>query len=201
MNKNILEFYFKTLELKNVDRTGWVEVGIENPESVMDHIGGSIILAMAIATEKGLLLDMKKVYDMIIVKELKKAVYKSEESAVIPEYEEVKPKKDTTMDMLSILSNNEELKSVYDEYNEGTSKEARFVLMVSKLESDIQAKKYELDGKFTIENAKNDIKNYPENLRKELTDIENASDGWLLFDREYYDDVFKLIQDDVKKYN
>ena len=201
MNKNILDFYFKALELKNVDRTGWVEVGIENPESVMDHIGGSVMLALAVATEKGLILDMKKVYEMIMVKELKKAVYKNEESIVAIESEEIKPKKDTTMDMLSILSNNEELKNIYEEYNEGTSKEAKFVLLISKLESDIQAKKYEIDGKFTIENAKNDIKNYPEELKKELTEIEKASDGWLLFDRQYYDEVFKLIQDDVKNYN
>ena len=201
MNKNILDFYFKTLELKSVDRTGWLEVGIENPESVMDHIGGSIVLAMTIATEKGLLLDMKKVYEMIIIKELKKAVYKKEESVIVPEDEEVKPKKDTTMDMLSILSNNDELKNIYEEYNEGTSKEAKFVLMVSKLESDIQAKKYESEGKFTVENAKNDIKNYPSELKEQLTNIEHASDGWLLYDRQYYDEVFSLIQDDIKSYN
>lgn len=199
MNKNILDFYFKALGLKSVDRTGWVEVGIENPESVMDHIGGSIILAMTIKTEKGLLLDMEKVYQMLIVKELKKAITKKEESVIIDEDE--KEKKDNTGDMLKLLSNSEELLSIYDEYNEGTSKEAKFALMVSKLESDIQAKKYELDGKFTVENAKNDIKNYPEELKKELTDIEKASDGWLLFDRQYYDEVFTLIQDDVKNYN
>ena len=127
MNKNILDFYFKTLELKNVKREGWVEVGIENSESVMDHIGGSILLAMTIATEKGLLLDMKKVYEMLAIKELKKAIYKKEESVIIPEDEDIKPKKDTTMDMLGLLSNNEELKKIYDEYNEGTSKEAKFV--------------------------------------------------------------------------
>ena len=114
---------------------------------------------------------------------------------------QVQEKKDNTGDMLKLLSNSEELLNIYNEYNEGTSKEAKFALMVSKLESDIQAKKYELDGKFTVENAKNDIKNYPEELKKELTEIEKASDGWLLFDRQYYDEVFTLIQDDVKNYN
>ena len=199
MNKNILDFYFKTLELKNIDRTGWVEVGIENPESVMEHVGGSLILAMIIKTEKGLILDMEKVYQMLIVKELKKAITKKEESVILDEEE--KDKKDNTTDMLKILSNSEELLKIYDEYNEGNTQEAKFVLMVSKLESDIQAKKYEIDGRFTIENAKNDIKNYPDELKKELTEIEKASDGWLLFNRQYYDDVFKLIQDDIKNYN
>ena len=198
MNKNILDFYFKALELKNIKREGWVEVGIENPESVMDHVGGSMLLAIAIATEKGLIFDMKKVYEMLIVKELKKAVNKKEDSVVALEYEVGRQKKDTTMDILGILSNNEELKNVYDEYNEGTSKEAKFALMVSKLESDIQAKKYELDGKFTIENAKNDIKNYPMELKEKLTDIQKASDGWLEYDKQYYDEMFSLISDDIK---
>ena len=198
MNKNILDFYFKALELKNIKREGWVEVGIENPESVMDHVGGSMLLAIAIATEKGLIFDMKKVYEMLIIKELKKAVNKKEDSVVALEYEVGRQKKDTTMDILGILSNNDELKSAYDEYNEGTSKEAKFALMVSKLESDIQAKKYELDGKFTIENAKNDIKNYPMELKEKLTDIQKASDGWLEYDKQYYDEMFSLISDDIK---
>ena len=105
MNKNILDFYFKALELKNIKREGWVEVGIENPESVMDHVGGSMLLAIAIATEKGLIFDMKKVYEMLIVKELKKAVNKKEDSVVALEYEVGRQKKDTTMDILGILSN------------------------------------------------------------------------------------------------
>ena len=74
MNKNILDFYLKAIELKNVDRTGWKEVGIDNAESVMDHIGGTIILAMAINSEKQLNLDMNKVYEMIAIKELKKGL-------------------------------------------------------------------------------------------------------------------------------
>lgn len=71
--------------------------------------------------------------------------------------------------------------------------------MVSKLESDIQAKKDEKDGEFTIENAKKDIENYPEELKEKLTNIQNASDGWLEYDRKYYDDKFKELSLDINK--
>ena len=66
MNKNIIDFYLKAINLKNVDRTGWKEVGVTNVESVMDHIGGTLLLAITIASEKGLNLDMQKVYEMIV---------------------------------------------------------------------------------------------------------------------------------------
>ena len=193
MNDNILKFYLEAINLKNVDRTGWREVGVSNVESVMDHIGGTIILAMALNTEKNLNLDMNKVYEMIAIKELKKAVSNKEDS-VIGESSNT----DTSVEVLNKLSNNDRLIEIYNEYNEGNTDEAKFALMVSKLESDIQAKKYEKDGQFTIENAKKDIENYPEELKLRLTDIQNASDGWLEYDRQFYNDMFKEISDSIK---
>lgn len=77
MNKNILDFYMTAIGLKDVDRTGWKEVGISDVESVMAHIGGTILLAASISSEKNLDLDMQKVYEMIAIKELKKSKKKN----------------------------------------------------------------------------------------------------------------------------
>ena len=71
--------------------------------------------------------------------------------------------------------------------------------MVSKLESDMQAKKYELDELFTIENAKKDIENFPEDIKSRLTNISKASDGWLEFDRKYYDDMFIELSNELQE--
>ena len=187
MNKNIIDFYLKAINLKNVDRTGWKEVGVTNVESVMDHIGGTLLLAITIASEKGLNLDMQKVYEMIAVKEIRKI---NKEESVIggSEY---------SNDSRSILPDS--LVNIYDEYIAGETEEAKFVLMVSKLESDIQAKKYELDGEFTLENAKEDIKNYPEDLKNELQNITKASDGWLAYDRQYYNELFTSLSKDIEE--
>ena len=57
-----------------------------------------------------------------------------------------------------------ELVSLYDEAVALESEEAKFVLYISKLESDIQAKEYELSGEFTLDNALADIENYPEDI-------------------------------------
>lgn len=179
MNNNILDFYFKVIGLKTIKRSGWVELGIDNPESIMDHIGGTVLLAMAINEEKGLNLDMSKVYEMIAIKELKKTNKTPEE-------------------LLNSLSNNSRLLEVYNEYKERTSREALFAYMVCKLESDMQAKKYELDDLLSIEEAKKDIEDYPEEIKNKLSDITKASDGWLEYNRQYYDDMFLELSEDIQ---
>lgn len=194
MNNNIIEFYLKAIGLKSVDRTGWLEVGISNPESVMDHIGGTILLAMSINEEKGLDLDMSKVYEMIAVKELKKVISNNEESVISGN-----TNSNTSEELLNILSNNSRLIDINNEVNEGTSREAIFANMVSKLESDMQAKKYELEGLFTVENAKKDIENYPEDIKSRLTNISKASDGWLEYDKKYYDDMFLELSKELQE--
>ncbi len=194
MNKNILEFYVKASNLKNVIRTGWKEVGIpsEKIESVADHVYGTMILSLAIIEEKKLNLDITKVFEMIIVKELSKAITNKEES-VLNTKEEVD---NYTNDVLKDFS---DLQKVFTEYKTKESNEAKFVYQVSKLESDVQAKLYEKSGDFTVENALKDIENYPQDIKSKVGNITNASDGWLTFDSIYYeDDLFRNLQDEIR---
>lgn len=195
--ENVINGYSKIIELKKILRTGWIEVGIpkEKVESVMDHIGGTIILTMLINNAHSLDFDMSKVYEMIVINEFKKLENLRElsigDTAVYSD--------DMTLSLISDLPNSERLISLYDEIKEGTSKEAKFVSMITKLESDIQAKYYEKNGEFTVENAKRDIEGYPEELKAQLTDISKASDGWLTYNAQFYDDFFKGLSDIVKK--
>ena len=194
MNKNILDFYVKANNLKNVIRTGWKEVGIpsEKIESVADHVYGSMVLSLALIEDKKLDLDLAKVFKMIIVKELSKAIT-NRENSVISTKEEVES---YTMD---VIANFPELVDAFNEYELKDSKESKFVFQLSKLESDIQAKIYEKNGDFTVENALKDIENYPEEIKNKVGNVENASDGWLTFDSTYYDDeLFVELQNDIR---
>ena len=195
--ENVINGYLKIIELKNVLRTGWAEVGVpkENVESVMDHIGGTVILAMLINDSHSLNLDMSKVYEMIAINEFKKLENNREIS--IGNNESYNG--DKTLELLNNFSNSDKLVSLYNELKEGVSSESKFVGMITKLESDVQAKYYEKNGDFTLENAKRDIQNYPEELRNQLTNINNASDGWLTYDAQYYDDFFKEMSDIIRR--
>ena len=132
MNRKIIDFYLIVSNLKNVVRTGWEEVKIpkENIESVMDHVGGTMLLAMAINNEKNLDLDMNKVYTMILVKELAKAYTNYEYSVLNPNLKEDYNR--IIKDIFGNLSNGDYLFDIYNEYTLMNSKESKFVFKLSK---------------------------------------------------------------------
>ena len=202
MNENIIRFYLEANKLKNTIRTGWKEVGIptEQIESVAEHVYGSLVLTLGLMSEKDYShLDLTKVFKMTIVKELVKAI--NSEQSVISTENKTQANKNAIESITRGLSIQNELLALYEEANAHETEEANFVRKVSKLESDIQAKKYELEGYFTVENARADVANYPAELATEiLPQVNNASDGWLLFDRRYYegDETFTNLSKDIQ---
>ena len=202
MENKVLKFYLEASKLKETIRTGWKEVGIpaEKIESVADHIFGCLVLTIGICSEYDYSsLDLLKVFKMLFVKELTKKDNK--EQSVLSKEDRVALNKKSIRELFDNLADKEEYISLYDESLELKTLEAKFVLYVSKLESDIQAKKYEINGDFTLENALKDVEYYPEDIKREVKpQIENASDGWILFDRRYYDDAnFIGLSEDIQK--
>ncbi len=200
MNKSIIDFYLLANKLKNVIRTGWKEVNIPDDkiESVADHVYGCLVLSLVISSEKNIDLNMEKVFKMIIIKELKKIESMYEVS--INSFENNNGRQ-SLVNITEGLTNQDEFLSIYDEFESQETKEAKFVLRVTKLESDLQAKIYDLNGDFKLENAIEDVKKYPEELSKEiLPQVKNASDGWILFDRRYYEDseIFTELSKDIQ---
>ena len=76
MNNNIIRFYVLANTLKQKIRSGWLEIGIEKEriESVAEHIYGTLILAIAIDSEKSLNLDMYRVLKMLILHETEEII-------------------------------------------------------------------------------------------------------------------------------
>ncbi len=190
MNKNIIDFYLAASNIKNTIRTGWKDVNIPNEyiESVADHFCGCVILTLGVCSEKDYKeLDFNKIVKMLLVKELHKVI--TNEMSIIKKEDKKKANEDAIRNILEPLKIRDELFKLYIEACELKTDEAKFVQKISKLESDLQAKKYELEGHFTLDAAKKDVSNYPEDLKEEiLPQLKNASDGWILFDRKYYDE-------------
>ncbi len=202
MNKNVLEFYVLANKLKEVIRTGWLEVEISSDriESVAEHIYGSIILAIALDSEYHLDVDLLKTIKMLIVKELEKVTLKEFTTRDNAEDREAQAR-ETVLKVVEPLSSKEELIGLLDEYYVWESKEAHFVKQLSKIESDIQAKIYDNNGYFDLDKAKEDAKYYGEELSsKIIPKMENASDGWIMYDRKYYkDEMFQSLSLDIQK--
>ena len=202
MLEKIIEFYSIANNLKNIIRIGWAEVGIpsEKIETVAEHVYGCNLLAMCIAGEYKLDLDMEKVFKMLTIKELTKAT--TQELSVLSG-NKVENARSIILSITEKLTSKDELLELYDEYTAQVTPEAKFTLYISKFESDLQAKLYDINGDFKLENAIEDIKNYPDELKESiLPTIENASDGWLQYNRTYYNDseIFMKLSKDLQKY-
>lgn len=204
MENKVLKFYLEASKLKEAIRTGWDEVGIpsEKIESVAEHVFGCLALTIGICSEYDYSsLDLLKVFKMLFVKELTKKDNK--EQSILNKEDRVALNKKCIKELFEDLEDGEEYIALYEESLELKTLEAKFALYVCKLESDIQAKKYEMNGDFTLENALKDVECYPEDIKSEVKpQVENASDGWILFDRRYYDDAnFIELSEDIQNLN
>lgn len=202
--KRIIDFYLYVNKLKYKIRTGFVEIGItkERLESVAEHIYGCLMLSIAVDSEYDLNIDMYKVLKMLTIHELDE-VLKPDFTlrSGITKKEKIKIGVESVNIVASTLSSRDELISLVNEFNEGKTKEAKFCYLIDKMECDMQAKIYDLDGNFLIEKAKEDLVYYGSSAKKIEKNAKTASDYWILYDKPKFknDKIFKLLCDELLK--
>lgn len=202
--KRIIDFYLYVNKLKYKIRTGFVEIGItkERLESVAEHIYGCLMLSIAVDSEYDLNIDMYKVLKMLTIHELDE-VLKPDFTlrSGITKEEKIKIGVESVNIVASTLSSMDELIGLVNEFNEGKTKEAKFCYLIDKMECDMQAKVYDLDGNFLIEKAKEDLVYYGSSAKKIEKNAKTASDYWILYDKPKFknDKIFKLLCDELLK--
>lgn len=202
--KRIIDFYLYVNKLKYKIRTGFVEIGItkERLESVAEHIYGCLMLSIAVDSEYDLNIDMYKVLKMLTIHELDE-ILKPDFTlrSGITKEEKIKIGTESVNIVSSTLSSRDELISLVNEFNEGKTKEAKFCYLIDKMECDMQAKVYDLDGNFLIEKAKEDLVYYGSSAKKIEKNAKTASDYWILYDKPKFknDKIFKLLCDELLK--
>ena len=143
--QNVIKFLEITGILKRTPRAGWVEVGVYQPESVADHTFRTAFLCMLYADMEA--LDPLKLLRMALIHDLPEAVI----GDLIPSQktEETKEKEETAISqILSLLTKmqRENYLAVWNEYQEGKTREAKTVQQLEKIEMALQAKEYEKWG-------------------------------------------------------
>jgi putative hydrolase of HD superfamily len=143
--KNFIRFLEITGILKRTQRTGWVEVGVYQPESVADHTFRTAFLCMLYADMES--LDPLKLLRMALIHDLPEAIIgdlmPSQKTAETKENEET-----AIRQILSLLPKmqRENYLAVWSEYQEGKTREAKAVRQLEKIEMALQAKEYEKFG-------------------------------------------------------
>jgi len=148
---DILEFASEVGKLKEVDRTGWKIRGVKNPESVSDHSFRVAILVMLYSKSP---LDREKCLKMALIHDLSEIYIGDiptrlkEEDKVISDEEKVRLEKEGFKKLFKKLpkDHKEELKSIWEEFLEQRTEEAKFVNDMDKIEMLLQCLEYKKSG-------------------------------------------------------
>jgi putative hydrolases of HD superfamily len=146
--ERLIEFIAEAGKLKRLPRTGWVESGVPDPESVADHSFRVALIALVLADASG--LNSLKVVRMALLHDLAEA----ETGDLTPTQKNAAPesaRRAENQAMEGILGNlPEAIRGVYRdiwyEFSESNTEEARLVRDADKLEMVIQASEYHGSG-------------------------------------------------------
>ena len=203
-NYNVIRFYLLANRLKEKIRTGWIEIKIskERLESVAEHVYGCLILAIGLDSEYNLNLDMYKVLKMITLHELEETIIKDFTIRDnISKEEKIRLGKEAVSEATEGLIKKEEIEDLLDEFNSRNTKESVFCYHIDKIECDFQAKVYDLQGFFSISEAREDLAFYGEDAKRVDSLAKCASDYWIEYDKKLYqdDEIFLSLINDIQK--
>ena len=145
---SISKFYAITNRLVNVIRTGWKDwhVQRERLESVAEHIFGTQMLALALYSEyqeEFKDIDIMKVIYMIAIHELGETIIGDLTRFQISKEEKKKIEEEAVNKILDGLLCGEEIKQLFLEFDNRSTKEGMFAHLCDKLECDLQSKLYD----------------------------------------------------------
>ena len=130
------------LNLKGVRRQGWVDAGLERPESVADHSYATAVLAMVMADMDK--LDAGRAVRMALLHDMAEGIT----GDMVPGRVDPAVKRRLERDAMDRILGNlpaplrDSYTSIWEEYLAGNTPEARLVHDADRLEMGLQARRY-----------------------------------------------------------
>ena len=171
--EELIHFFIEVGKLKKTRRTGWVLRGVKDPESIADHTFRMALMAWVFAKDKG--LDCAKVIKMALIHDLcevyagdmtphdeqvdqgldsDKSIFNKWPRRSKKEKEETAQKKyrKEARGLEKIVSDlpedlQKEIKELWLEYEEGVTKEGRFLRQLDRVENVLQASEYQTEDR------------------------------------------------------
>lgn len=143
---DFIDFLHYVGKLKRVKRTGWVVQGVKNSESVAEHSYRVSVLAMLLA--KKFDLDENKIIKMALIHDLSEGVsgdivLEKGLKKITPAEEKFKREEKAIKKIFLKLDEGDEYYKLWTDYVNQSSKEAKFLKQIDKIEMVIQALEYE----------------------------------------------------------
>ena len=154
IDNDVLAFYMKYNQLKNIYRQGWlkVRIGLEHKdkcESIADHSFSVALLALTIIEKNKLPLDAFKCIKMGIIHELGE-VYAGDFTPydnITKEEKHIK-EKEAILKVLESIDENNDFFEIWEEFEKQETEEAKFIKNVDRLEFLLQACAYGYDAQY-----------------------------------------------------
>jgi putative hydrolases of HD superfamily len=145
----IIEAYFELNQLKLLLRQGWLRRGVplEKCESVAEHVFSMTLLGWWIDDQFALGLARERVMRMILAHELGE-IYAGDivPADQVPPGEKHRREREGLTQVVGKLASGAEILLLWEEFEAGETREARFVRQVDRLEMALQASVYEAEG-------------------------------------------------------
>lgn len=148
-HEDLLEFLRNAGDLKMIPRTGWVQAGIKEPESVADHSFRMTLLAMVLSDQMG--LDTEKVVRMALIHDLAESRTGDLTPSQKPN-DHSENESNAMEEILSLLPRGlgDRYMGLWEEYEMKETPEARLVHNADRIEMLVQAHEYE-DGSVNLD--------------------------------------------------
>ena len=145
---NVLDFAETIGKLKRIKRSGWVRIGVPDPESVADHIFRLSNLVLVTAHE--LNINQEKIVRMALVHDLGESItgdiVVDRGGKTVGSLEEKHLKERQSIEsILGGLKDGQELISLWDEFEHQETRESVILKQLDRLEMVMTALEYEKD--------------------------------------------------------
>ena len=203
--ENVLNFYYKAIKLKSVERTGWNLRNItrdERVESIPEHIYEAQQLAFAIYSEFDLNVDIFKVIFLL-------AFHETEEIDIgdLNPFSGVSASEKAELGSMAVektlynMKKRELMTALINEFNEQKTPEAVLAHLCDKMDADLMVHKYENDERFSFDKLPSKIlndKKVQEIMReKNITTVEDLfleEDIPLYSENEIFSDLIRFLK-------
>ena len=164
--EDLISFFQEMGKLKKLKRRGWVIDGVKEPESVSEHSWRTALMVMVLGEERN--IDLERAIKMALIHDVPELIagdiVETDKGKfyVSPGTEILKEKFDKVSERGKIKIEEESAREIlpgeyfklWKEFQEGNTKEARFVKDADRLELALQAYEYECDGNYTSANLR-----------------------------------------------
>lgn len=144
----LIDVFAASRALKTLPRAGWVRTGVNHPESVADHSFRVALMTLLCAPACDECVDRDRAVRMALVHDLAECVVGDiTPHDGVSEEEKGRMEGEAMRGLTRALgASGDETRALWEEYEAGTTAEARLVKDMDKLEMILQAQEYESEG-------------------------------------------------------